>query len=108
MQLVNGAGTQSYRQCINTDCKTLPTNVLRGRHRQGYAIQILFCNSHESDAIAVSLKDFKGIFFEGIPSPRWLKGAQGEELKAELETVGKQWLESAKRDETQSRARKES
>ncbi|MFA5770714.1 MAG: hypothetical protein WC894_04445 [Patescibacteria group bacterium] len=42
-------------------------------------------NSHESDAIAVSLKDFKGIFFERILSPRWLKGAQ-EEMKHNQES----------------------
>jgi len=106
MQLVNGAGSESYRKCINPDCTTLPTNILKGRHRKGYAIQILYCDSHESEAIAVSLKDFSGIFFEGIRSPRWLKEAQENELRASFETVGKQWIDRAIKDETQSRARR--
>lgn len=85
MQLINGAGNQSYRKCIKPDCESSPTNVLRGRHRRGYTLQILFCNNHEPDAIAVSLKDFKGIIFERIWSPDWLIRAQKDELRLQQE-----------------------
>jgi len=82
MQIVNGKRTQSYLSCINSDCKGLPTGVLKGQHpRKGYAIQILYCESHENEAMAVALKDFIGILFEGNFNPPWLRKNQENEMR---------------------------
>ena len=81
MQVVNGAGNQSRLKCINSECKGLPTGILRGRHKRGYEIQIQHCETHEGEAKAVAIQQFSGIFFEGIFAPPWLRKAQENEMR---------------------------
>ena len=81
MKIVNGAGTQSRLKCINSECKELPTSILRGKHRKGYEIQIQHCESHADEAMAVAIQQFGGIFFEGIFAPPWLIKAQEREMQ---------------------------
>lgn len=92
MQLVNGAGTQSYRKCINHECNRLPIGVLRGRKRLGdstYTIQILFCEDDQSPARQVAMRDFSEVRFETVLNPPWLRRAQEDELRRsqELDSV---------------------
>lgn len=81
MLIVNGVGTKSYLKCIDSKCKGLPTGILKGRHPRGYQIQIIFCESHESLAQGVSIRDFKGITFYPDYSPPWLRKTQESELQ---------------------------
>lgn len=89
MQLVNGDGSKSYRKCINIDCTDLPTGVLRGKHPKGYEIQILHCDKHLDDAISTAVSQFAGIFFEGSFALPWLKKAQENELRSNIEQSGR-------------------
>lgn len=81
MQIVNGAGTRSRLKCINSECKGLPTGILKGKHKRGFEIQIQYCKSHEGEAKAVAIQQFGGIFFEGSFAPPWLKKAQENEIQ---------------------------
>jgi len=81
MQVVNGAGTQSRLKCINSECKGLPTGILKGKHPRGFEIQIQYCESHADEAKAVAIKDFARIFFEGVFAPPWLRKAQEREMQ---------------------------
>jgi len=82
MQLVNGDGSPSYRKCIDHNCEELPTGVLKGVHPRRFAIQILFCDNHESVAQVVAMRDFKGIRFQFLQDPLWLRDAQERELRS--------------------------
>ncbi len=80
MKLVNG----SYRQCINKECRSLPTIVfdIEGQgHRGGtYSIKILSCAQHEMDAEKVRQENYRALLFRKMTNPSWLGKAQEQEL----------------------------
>lgn len=81
MKLVNG----SYRQCINKDCRSLPTIVfdIEGQgHRGGtYSIKILSCAQHEVDAEKERQEHYRSLLFRRLENPSWLGKAQEQELQ---------------------------